>query len=338
MRKLILIPFLIFCFSTAHSQSTFRIMFYNVENYFDTVDDPDKSDNDFLPQGKRHWTYQKLEEKRNAIAKVITAVGEGAPVAIVGMCEVENDYVLNSLVKYSPLKKCGYKFIHYDSQDNRGIDTALLYDPEQFSPISSKPLRISFKDGKLTRDVLYVSGTTSFNDTLHLFVCHTPSRLGGKNNTEHYRVGVMSMVKEHCDSILSLNLNANIVIMGDFNDSPSDKSISEALEAIPFSPNTFELEVYDTTRLYNLFYQFVGNPLIGTHKYQSQWSVLDQIIVSGNLLVSGKVNARSAYIFRAPFLLEEDKKNMSVRPKRTYNGLKYNGGYSDHLPVVIELF
>lgn len=332
MRKLILIPFLIFCFSTAHSQSTFRIMFYNVENYFDTVDDPDKNDNDFLPQGKRHWTYQKLEEKRNSIAKVITAVGEGAPVAIVGMCEVENDYVLNSLVKYSPLKKCGYKFVHYESADKRGIDTALLYDPKQFSPISSKPLRKEFKDGKLTRDVLYVSGITSFNDTLHLFVCHTPSRLGGKNKTEHYRVGVMSMVREHCDSIFSINPNAKIIIMGDFNDSPMDKSISLALGTKLLT------EPYEVTALYNMFHQFVGNPFIGTHKYQSQWSVLDQIIVSGNLLVSGKVNARSAYIFRAPFLLEEDKRNMNVRPKRTYNGMRYQGGYSDHLPVVVEFF
>ena len=305
-------------------------MFYNVENYFDTVDDPDKNDNDFLPQGKRHWTYQKLEEKRNSISKVITAVGEGAPVAIVGMCEVENDYVLNSLVKYSPLKKYGYKFIHYDSQDKRGIDTALLYDPKQFSPISSKPLRKDFKEGKLTRDVLYVSGITSFSDTLHLFVCHTPSRLGGKNKTEHYRMAVMSMVREHCDSIFALNPNANIVIMGDFNDAPTDKSLSVSLGSRPV------MEPYENTQLYNMFYQFMGNAFIGTHKYQSHWSVLDQIIVSSNLLVSGVVTPTSAYIFRAPFLLEEDKKNMDVRPKRTYNGMRYNGGYSDHLPVVIE--
>lgn len=331
MRKLILILFLIFRLSICLSNSTFRVMFYNVENYFDTVDDPDKNDNDFLPDGKRHWTYSKFEGKRNSIAKLITAVGEGTPVAIVGMCEVENDYVLTSLVKYSPLKKYGYKFIHYESSDSRGIDTALLYDPEQFFPISSKPLRVDFKDGKLTRDVLYVSGKASMGDTLHVFVCHTPSRLGGKNSTEHYRVAVMSMVREHCDSILSINPEANIIIMGDFNDSPKDKSISVALGAEPpYLP-------YDNTQLYNMFYQFVDNPFIGTHKYQSEWSVLDQIIVSGNLLISGAVKPTSAYIFRAPFLFEEDKKNMDVRPKRTYNGLKYNGGYSDHLPVVIKL-
>lgn len=332
MRKLILIPFLIFYFSTLFSKPTFRIMFYNVENYFDTVDDPDKNDNDFLPNGKKHWTYSKMEEKRNSIAKVITAVGEGAPVAIVGMCEVENDYVLNSLVKYSPLKNYGYKFIHYESLDSRGIDTALLYDSDQFSPILSKPLRIDFNGEKLTRDVLYVCGETSYADTLHVFVCHTPSRLGGKNNTEQYRAGVMSMVREHCDSILSLNSNANIIIMGDFNDSPSDKSISLVLGAKQ------PAEPYDTTSLYNLFYQYLGNTFIGTHKYQSEWSVLDQIIVSGNLLVSGVVKQTSAYIFRAPFLLEEDKRNMNVRPKRTYNGLRYNAGYSDHLPIVLELF
>lgn len=305
-------------------------MFYNVENYFDTKDDPDKNDEDFLPNGKKHWTYNKMEEKRNSIAKVITAVGEGTPVAIVGMCEVENDYVLTSLVKYSPLKNYGYKFIHYDSADKRGIDTALLYHPEQFSPFSSKPLRKEFSDGKLTRDVLYVSGKTSFGDTLHVFVCHTPSRLGGKNKTEYYRVAVMSMVREYIDSIMSINPKANIIIMGDFNDSPIDKSISLVLGAKQ------PTEPYETTSLYNMFYKFVGDTFIGTHKYQSQWSVLDQIIVSGNLLASGVVKPTSAYIFRAPFLLEEDKRNMNVRPKRTYNGLRYNAGYSDHLPVVLK--
>ena len=332
MRKLILLTFLIFIFGVSFSQKPYRIMFYNVENFFDTVDDPNKNDNDFLPEGKKHWTYSRMEEKRNSIAKVVTAVGEGTPVAIVGMCEVENDYVLNSLVKYSPLKKCGYKFLHFDSADKRGIDTALLYDPKQFSPISSKPLRKEFKDGKLTRDVLYVSGATSFGDTLHVFVCHTPSRLGGKNNTEHYRVGVMSMVREHCDSIFSINPNAKIIIMGDFNDTPKDKSICETLGAKPLS------QPYETTSLYNMFYQFVDNPFIGTHKYQSQWSVLDQIIVSGSFFTSDMLKPTSAYIFRAPFLLEEDKRNMNFRPKRTYNGLKYNAGYSDHLPVIINLF
>ena len=332
MRKLILLPFLIFLFHTIIANPPYRVMFYNVENYFDTKDDPDKNDEDFLPKGKKHWTYNKMEEKRNSIAKVITAVGEGTPVAIVGMCEVENDYVLTSLVKYSPLKNYGYKFIHYDSADKRGIDTALLYHPEQFSPFSTKPLRKEFSDGKLTRDVLYVSGKTSFGDTLHVFVCHTPSRLGGKNKTEHYRVAVMSMVREHIDSIMSINPKANIIIMGDFNDSPEDKSISVALGAKQ------PTEPYETTSLYNMFYKFVGNTFIGTHKYQSQWSVLDQIIVSGNLLASGVVKPTSTYIFRAPFLLEEDKKNMNFRPKRTYNGLKYNAGYSDHLPVVVEFF
>ena len=316
--------------STLQVYSHYKVMFYNVENYFDTKDDPDKNDEDFLPSGKRHWTNKKYEEKRNSIAKVITAVGEGTPVAIVGMCEVENDYVLTSLVKYSPLKNYGYKFIHYDSADKRGIDTALLYDPKQFTPLSSKPLRKEFSDGKLTRDVLYVSGETSYGDTLHVFVCHTPSRLGGKNQTEHYRVEVMSMVRSHCDSIFSISPKANIIIMGDFNDTPKDKSICETLGAKPLSQS------YETTSLYNMFYQFVDNPFIGTHKYQSQWSVLDQIIVSGNLLASGVVKPTSAYIFRAPFLLEEDKKNMNVRPKRTYNGLKYNAGYSDHLPVIIK--
>lgn len=332
MRKLILLPFLIFCFVATSSNSALRIMFYNVENYFDVVDDPDKNDNDFLPGGKKHWTSTKLDEKKNAIAKVIAAVGKGEPPAIVGLAEVENDYVLKLLTKYSPLKKWKYKFVHYDSPDPRGIDVALLYDAKQFDLISSINIPVKLPSGKTTRDVLYVSGKTTSGDTLHVFVCHAPSRIGGKNQSEYKRVIAMSVVRQHCDSIFLASPHANIIIMGDFNDTPQDKSMSESLGAIPL------VEQYESTQLYNMCYQFLDNPYLGTHKYQSQWSVLDQIIVSGNLLISDAVKPSSAYIFRAPFLLEDDKRNMDVRPKRTYNGFKYNGGYSDHLPVVVEIF
>ncbi len=332
MRKLILIQILISCCFISFSSPTFKIMFYNVENYFDTADDPDKNDNDFLTEGKKHWTYKKQEEKRNSIARVIAAVGEGVPVAIVGLCEVENDNVLFSLTKNSPIKKWHYNFIHYESPDCRGIDVALLYDKSQFLPIKSKPIQVKYPTGKTTRDILYVSGKTNFNDTLHIFVCHLPSRLGGKEKTEPHRMFAMNLVKEHCDSIFSINSKSNIIIMGDFNDSPTDKSLSVTLGAKP-------LEMpYKNECLYNMFYQYVDNPYLGTHKYQSHWSVLDQIIVSGNLLLTEKLKPENAQIFRANFLLEEDKRNMNVRPKRTYNGLKYNGGYSDHLPVFIKLF
>lgn len=330
MRKLIIL-FLIFYCSIGFSTPTFRIMFYNVENYFDTTDDPERNDNDFLPDGKKHWTSSKMEEKKNSIARVIATVGEGTPPAIVGLCEVENDYVLKLLTRYSPIKKWKYNFVHYESPDSRGIDVALLYDKTQFELISSKCIPIIFSKGRSTRDILYVSGKTNNGILLHVFVTHAPSRIGGKNNSEPRRVAVMSMIKQHCDSILAVNSNANIVIMGDFNDTPEDKSIRVTLGAKPL------VEPFCNDSLYNMLYSFVGNPYIGTHKHQSQWSVLDQIIVSGNLLNTGLLNPNSAYIFRADFLLEEDKRNMNVRPKRTYNGLRYQEGYSDHLPVVIKL-
>ena len=331
MRKLIFILFIIYLLPASYAQDAFRVMFYNVENFFDIKDDPETNDNDFLPEGKKHWTSSKMDEKKNSISKVIAAVGEGTPPAIVGLAEVENDYVLKLLTKYSPLKKWKYNYVHFNSPDPRGIDVALLYDTQQFSLISSINIPIQFPSGKNTRDVLYVSGTTSFGDTLHVFVCHTPSRIGGKTQTEYKRMRALSVVKQHCDSIFSISPNANIIIMGDFNDTPSDKSLSVSLGAKSL------VEPYKASCLYNMFYQFVDNPFLGTHKYQSQWSVLDQIIVSGNLLISGVVKPSSAYIFRAEFLLEEDKRNMNVRPKRTYNGMRYNGGYSDHLPVVIIL-
>lgn len=331
MRKLLPIIFLILLPVLLRAEQHYRIMFYNVENFFDTKDDPDKNDNDFLPEGKKHWTQSRMNEKKNSIAKVIAAVGEGMPPAIIGICEVENSYVMQLLTRYSPIKKWRYNYVHFDSPDSRGIDVALLYDKNQFELIDSKPIKVTFSKGRTTRDVLYVKGEGPGKNILHIFVCHTPSRLGGKGKSEPRRVQVMSIVREHVDSLLLTDPNANIIIMGDFNDTPEDKSLSMALGAEKLN------EPYSNDKLYNMCYQFMGNPYFGTHKYQSQWSILDQIIVSGNLLKSGMVNSNSAYIFKADFLLEEDKRNMNVKPKRTYNGLRYIGGFSDHLPVVLDL-
>lgn len=331
MRKLLPIIFLILLPVLLRAEQHYRIMFYNVENFFDTKDDPDKNDNDFLPEGKKHWTQSRMNEKKNSIAKVIAAVGEGMPPAIIGICEVENSYVMQLLTRYSPIKKWRYNYVHFDSPDSRGIDVALLYDKNQFELIDSKPIKVMFSKGRTTRDVLYVKGEGPGKNILHIFVCHTPSRLGGKGKSEPRRVQVMSIVREHVDSLLLTDPNANIIIMGDFNDTPEDKSLSMALGTEKLN------EPYSNDKLYNMCYQFMGNPYFGTHKYQSQWSILDQIIVSGNLLKSGMVNSNSAYIFKADFLLEEDKRNMNVKPKRTYNGLRYIGGFSDHLPVVLDL-
>lgn len=331
MRKLLPIIFLILLPVLLRAEQHYRIMFYNVENFFDTKDDPDKNDNDFLPEGKKHWTQSRMNEKKNSIAKVIAAVGEGMPPAIIGICEVENSYVMQLLTRYSPIKKWRYNYVHFDSPDSRGIDVALLYDKNQFELIDSKPIKVMFSKGRTTRDVLYVKGEGPGKNILHIFVCHTPSRLGGKGKSEPRRVQVMSIVREHVDSLLLTDPNANIIIMGDFNDTPEDKSLSMALGAEKLN------EPYSNDKLYNMCYQFMGNPYFGTHKYQSQWSILDQIIVSGNLLKSGMVNSNSAYIFKADFLLEEDKRNMNIKPKRTYNGLRYIGGFSDHLPVVLDL-
>jgi predicted extracellular nuclease len=315
-----------------HGTQKFRVMWYNVENFFDCEDDTLTNDNEFLPAGKRGWSYPKFIEKTNHIAKVITAIGEWKNPALVGLCEVENDKCLIQLTKYSPLKNFKYKFIHHDSPDPRGIDVALLYDPAQFKPLENHAVKIKFPSGHYTRDVLYVKGLTVNGDTLNAFVCHFPSRLGGELESEQKRIFVASVIKTKIDSIFAYNQHANVIVMGDFNDFPTNKSLHEVIAALPISKSITD------GHLYNLMYQMQLDEK-GTNKFKGEWGVLDQIFVSGSLLnASSTMNAASkdAHIFDADFLLEEDPKFMGKQPFRTYVGFKCHGGYSDHLPVYVD--
>ena len=315
-----------------HGTQRFRVMWYNVENFFDCEDDTLTNDNEFLPAGRKGWTYPKFIEKANHIAKVITAIGEWTNPALVGLCEVENRKCLIHLTKHSPLKNLKYKFIHHESPDPRGIDVALLYDPLQFKPLKEQALKVKLPSGHFTRDVLYASGITTGNDTLHVFVCHFPSRLGGEQESEHKRICVAALIKTKIDSIFVASKHANIVVMGDFNDYPSNKSLNNVLAAFPVE------KAVKPKQMYNLMYQMHLDQK-GTNKYKGEWGMLDQIIVSSNLLVSSSgINTQSAkvHIFDADFLLEDDIKYLGKQPCRTYVGFKYHGGYSDHLPVYVD--
>lgn len=328
---------LLFLIPTIKSQESaspsLRVMWYNVENFFDCQDDTLTNDNEFLPSGRKGWTYPKFIEKSNHIAKVITAIGEWNNPALVGLCEVENNKCLDHLTKFSPLKQLKYKFIHHESPDPRGIDVALLYDPLQFKPLKEHAIKVKLPSGHLTRDVLYVKGIAAGKDTLHVFVCHFPSRLGGELASEHKRICVASLIKTKIDSIFVKNKSANVMVMGDFNDYPTNKSLNEALAALPIGKSV------NNTQLYNLMYPMHLNEK-GTNKYKGEWGMLDQIIVSGSLLVpSSKITVRNseAHVFDADFLLEDDVKYLGKQPCRTYVGFKYHGGYSDHLPVYVDL-
>jgi len=333
----------IFLFNTTHilfaqdsKRSDFKVVFYNFENLFDIEDDTAKWDEQFLPEGDKHWTYWKYQTKLKNLAKVITAAGGWQDAAIVGACEIENAFVLEELTTNSPLKKLNYKFIHKESPDKRGIDVALLYQEEQFEPIFYDHIQIDFPDNprSKTRDILYVKGIAKGQDTLHVFVNHWPSRWGGQMKTEAKRIYVAQQLRKQVDSLFANVENPNIIIMGDFNDAPTDLSVLKYLKANPPEKKIKEKE------LYNLLYPLTET-LEGTHPFHGHWAVLDHLIVSSALLnKKNKIytTTKSAYPFKADFLLEEDTKYAGQRTNRSYIGFKYHGGYSDHLPVVLDLF
>ena len=205
-----------------------RIVFYNVENLFDVYNDSLTNDDEFTPEGERNWNNYKFYKKLNNLSKVIISIGEWNPPSVIGFCEIENRFVLNKLIYETPLKSIDYKIIHAESPDRRGIDVAFLYRESRFVPLFYSPIPINFPDDTLskTRDILYVKGVLAEADTVHFFVNHWPSRYGGYEDSKPRRIFVASVLRSKVDSILSVNRDPNIIIMGDFNDEPWDESIS----------------------------------------------------------------------------------------------------------------
>ncbi len=341
MKKLtIFVLFITLLPCTVISQEKFRVMFYNVENLFDTIKEPNKNDGEYLPASKKHWNTKKYRQKLTNISKVITAAGEWSTPALVGMCEVENERVMNDLTKNTPLKSQQYRYIMTNCADRRGIDIALLYQPDQFRLLGYKAYKIRFSSPqKVTRDLLHVTGKVKSGDTLDVFVCHYPSRIGGEKSSESGRIRVSEVLREKADSLYRIRKCAHIVIMGDFNDEPSNKSIYTTLGARPYEQ---QASLNDKKlHLYNLFYPFEKQERKGSHKYQGHWGMLDQMIVSESLLKSASgicTSPANAHIFDADFLLTEDKSKGGKRPKRTFFGMQYEAGFSDHLPVITDFY
>ncbi len=317
------------------SQQKFRVMSYNIENLFDTEDDPVKDDNEFLPNGSRHWTYGRYTNKLNNLARVIAAAGEWGTPAIVGLYEVENEKVMDDFTKKSPLKNQKYRYVITNSEDARGIDIAMMYQRDQFKYLYHKSHRIYFPNNpeKKTRDILHVTGCVMSGDTLDVFLCHFPSRRGGEVQSESDRVRAASVARSKIDSIFKIRQNANVIVMGDFNDEPNNKSIYETLRARPYSQNMKKGE------LCNLFYPYLKKQNAGTYKFGKEWNLLDQMIVSTNLLNKKRqfyVLPESAVIFRPAFIVVEDKANGGKRPSKTYHGMKHEGGFSDHFSIFAD--
>lgn len=313
---------------------TVRVLFYNVENLFDTLDAPGTRDESFLPKGSYQWNGYKYYTKLQRISKVLLNTGDWNMPAIVGLCEVENRQVLEDLLQRTPLNSFNYGIVHVESPDERGIDVALLYQQDIFTPIHHQAIGIHFPDDPddRTRDILYTIGTIGI-DTLHLFVNHWPSRSGGQEASEPKRMQAAATLRGVVDSLLEANPNAKIIAMGDFNDGPTDRSMADVLQATGDSAQLIH------PGLYNYMLPFFKQG-IGTHKYRQEWNTLDQFVVSTGLLQARRkltADFAAATIIQADFLLEEDPYNPGVRPNRFLLGPRYNGGYSDHLPIVLEL-
>ncbi len=319
------------------SRGDLRVLFYNVENCFDSFDDSTKLDNEFLPQGVRHWTWKKYKQKTQKIAKVIVAAGGWEFPDIIGLCEIENRFVLDGIFKNPYFRKIGYKIIHRESPDHRGIDVAFIYQPEVFTPIDTSFLQVIYEGEKqsTTREVIYVKGKMHTSDVFHIFVNHWPSRWGGQIESEHKRIAAARLVRHKIDSIFKTDSLANILLMGDFNDYPNNKSIVSVLKAKADST------AIQNNGIYNLAFPLNKLNHIGSHKYQGRWGMLDQFMVSGSLLNKKAVlycTYRDMHLFAPSFLLEEDKANYGQMPFRTFRGYKYNGGFSDHLPIVLDFW
>lgn len=291
----------------------------NCENLFDYLHDEGKEDTEYLPKATRHWTKKRYWRKLNNIAQeLLSCSDEGIP-DLIALCEVENDSVLHDLTRRSLLRNAGYEYLMTSSPDVRGIDVALLYSPFSFAPIRSYSIRVSpIENMRPTRDILYVCGETISGDTLHVFVVHLPSRYGGERYSRPFRQTAVNRLCQSIDSIRLVSPDAKMIVAGDFNDGPESHVLQQICQH----------------ELYNLTKEARGaNGVRGTYRYKGEWESIDHVLGSPN--VYNKVD--TAFIHSPRFLLEEEKLYGGYRPRRTYNGMRYQPGYSDHLPLVVRL-
>lgn len=324
-------------------QHSFRMVSYNVENLFDCTDDSLKADDEYLPEGYRRWTPKRYRHKLNEIAKTLLALGheDEAPV-LVGLYEVENEQVMEALTRQTPLRSVRYRYLMTSSDDVRGIDIALLYRPDCFRLLSSQSIRANLPGQRPTRDILHVSGTffAATRDTLDLFLLHLPSRMSGTHETEPYRCHITQSVRQAIDSLYLVRQHPCILLMGDFNEGPEGKALAEVLQVQPLPQNS---EPTDTA-LYNLLAKRSPSSfraIKGSYKYRGHWELIDHLLASGTLL-QAKANhlhllPETAEVAPLPFLLTDDRLYGGQCPLRTYYGVNYLGGPSDHLPLVVEI-
>ena len=331
MKRIFVILGLTACLAWIRAEDL-RVVSYNVENLFhpkhDTVWKPnpnpslqgreifiEKDDYEWTPDGERRWSYTRYYRKVENIARVLTNIGEWDGVDIVGLQEVENALCLKRLC-YT-LRPGEYDFVHYESPDPRGIDVALIYKKSRVDTLRTKNLTPTLSQGEgvvFTRDILYVCAQVDKKDTLHLFVCHLPSQRGGAAESEWKRTAVKEILQRSIDSVYALHPAAKIIVMGDMNSEPKE-DLDGLRNRMVVESQKSKVESH------------------GTHKYQGRWSCLDQFYTSPAL-----DSLSRAEIYNAAWIQEPDEKYLDLKPKRTYNGFRYQkDGFSDHLPIVLTV-
>lgn len=321
---------------SSQNSASAGILFYNVENLFDTLDTPNKIDEEFTPGSEKKWNTERYKQKIDHLGEVIRAAGGENLPAIIGMCEIENASVLDDLAHSNKLMAGNYNFIHYESPDERGIDCALLYNTKLFTPVKSVPVKVELPEdnGGTTRDILFVEGDLKIkNKSEHIFLLinHWPSRVEGEEITASRRAIAAGVLKHLVDSLNQKYSDPHIVIMGDFNDTPFDKSIQSVLGAIELIASQKDECLVDLMTEFQKQNQ-------GSYNFKGNWQCLDQFIVSESMIDGKKlgVNTGTVTYVKKDFMLYHNEK-YGDSPNKTYSGSKYFGGYSDHLPIYMEL-
>lgn len=332
MKRLFLIFALVAACLLGNAQRSrlFRLLEYNVENCFDTIDTPGKDDLQFLLDGEYRWSSPRYWRKLSDLSRVILDLGGLQPVDVIALCEVESDSVLRDLTRCTRLAALDYEYAMTHSPDLRGVNVALLYQPLTFRLVSQSSFSVPYDAQKErpTRDVLHCAGVLITGDTLDVLAVHFPSRRGGARASSPYRIRAAEVVRHVTDSLMALRSRPAIVVMGDCNDTPTDPSLSLIAKGGLLNLSAAAPAVADGPPARHLRH------IKGTYHFQHEWSRIDNVLLSAQ--AAERFEVSSAMIFAPDYLLEFDKDGFPI-PFRTYRGPTYHGGVSDHLPLFLDL-
>ena len=329
--------FLPLIISAQNNSDTLYLAFWNLQNLFDTIDDPIKNDDEFLPDGELEWTEDRLDKKMYNLARVIRSMNNEKGPDLLGVCEVENQSVLDSIIsKY--LKDLNYKIAYIESPDNRGIDNGLIFRADKIRLLNIQADTVQLSDGWPTRLIFGANLLINNDEKITVFVNHWPSRSGGQLESEPNRIEAAKTLRNAVDRIFKVEEDAKIFITGDFNDDPINKSVLETLRANPIKCDSLnaDFEIESEGELFNVSYESFENG-VGSYKYRDTWNMLDQIIVSGSLITSEVFNyiCNSFEVYKPDFIVTKSGDYVGT-PFPTYGGRRYLGGYSDHFPVIAK--